>query len=150
MIGLNIFVWIFIIAGTLAYHLSDSSDYLRDSMNVALSLMTLILTAGVTFHGIRVSETLFSVKGNENIRVLRWRIVATAAVCTICFTVRTVFWLWEPIAKKYSPHGTYPWFFYTLVELPPTLMLFQSLAPLAQPTHDETKRRRRIGVHEHA
>ena len=131
---LNGFVWTVIIGLNVhivaRYSAHDYTDALRTADSIALSVATLVLTFGVTFYGFRISTVLFSSKGNARVAALKWKIVATAVVCTVCFTLRSVFWLWEPITGEYSPHGTYPWLFYTCNELLPSLMLFLSLAPI--------------------
>ena len=50
-------------------------------------------------------------------------------VCTGMFLTRAVFWAWYPVSRYLTPRGIYPWGFYTVVELVPTMLLFFVLAP---------------------
>lgn len=100
--------------------------------SMLLSLVVLIMTLGVVIFGRGMRRTMSLVELEAVVR-LRSNIGCAMSVCIVCFTVRAFFWLYHPIFHEFSPHGTYPWCYYTLVELPPLLTLFNTLAsPMRQ------------------
>jgi hypothetical protein len=97
---------------------------------IVLSVECFLLSVGFLFFGSRMYGRLRDPgRRNARIRLIARKVLAVLCVCCVCFGVRSVFWLWEPISGKYSPEGTYPFMHYTVTGLVPSVVLFGVMAP---------------------
>lgn len=69
------------------------------------------------------------------------KIMLAAAVCSICFFVRSVFWMWAPVtgdvlggADSTVNSIVYPWFYYEVPEILPGIAMMHLIAPRPQST----------------
>lgn len=123
---INLSVWALVFALSMS-HFATEKGALYNSGGVVLAALTLALMLVVMFFGYLMQDAMSMVQ-LEAVQRLRRSIIVTSIVCFVCFSTRTAIWLYHPLSGHRSPYWTYPWLFYTCVEIPPVVALFGTLA----------------------
>lgn len=133
---LNAIVWICVFGLSVAYwtkhdgQKSVSCPYCDELGYIFVSMGCMLVSIGFLYFGARMYCTLRKVSSNKQIRQIAKKVVIVASICFVCFSLRSIFWLWKPVAGEYSPKGTYPFMHYTVTELIPSIVLFIVLAQI--------------------
>eukprot|EP00467_Chlorarachnion_reptans_P006320 CAMPEP_0114510484 /NCGR_PEP_ID=MMETSP0109-20121206/13821_1 /TAXON_ID=29199 /ORGANISM="Chlorarachnion reptans, Strain CCCM449" /LENGTH=276 /DNA_ID=CAMNT_0001689813 /DNA_START=496 /DNA_END=1329 /DNA_ORIENTATION=+ len=140
--ALNAVVWIIVFALSIAYFwggrgsddVSHSCDKCYYAGILLIAFTCFVLAAGYLLFGLTLYCSLQKIVNHSNGKCVEMRramrkVLFVGIVCTVFFALRCIFWMWEPVTGNYSPEGTYPWLFYTVVELVPMLSLLITIAP---------------------
>ena len=138
---LNCFMWLAVFAlsvGTLADfrgNRSKSCPKCVEACIILIGVMLLVLAALFLVAAIKVYSSLMGVaagvveESGERARMAARKAIGVGSICFANFLLGTIFWLWQPVQGERAPKWSYPLFFYTIIELLPTNLLFLILAP---------------------
>ncbi len=151
---INATVWLLITALSVSYlydYVYDAKSHSVRSIScprcneggyTVISVFCFLLSIGFLIYGCRMFGLMRSLGysqrqlGNSRhdtvFHQIARKIGLVLGTCCICFLLRSIFWLWEPISGVYSPYGTYPFMHYTVTGILPSLLLFAVLAPGSQ------------------
>ncbi len=137
-VGINLAVWLCILSLSAAFW-ADYDAAAQESRScprcgaagyTVISVVCLLISLLFIGVGHSMYATLKSAgSGNRRIMAVARKVVIVGSVCAVCFLLRSVFWLWEPVSGQFSPPGSYPFLHYTVTGLLPTLVLNVVLAP---------------------
>ena len=128
-LSLNACNWVLVFALSFASELGGC-EACKNWGYILLSLECFLLSVGFLVFGSRMYARLRDPgRFNMRVRLIAMKVLCVLSVCCVCFGVRTIFWLWEPISGNFSPNGTYPFMHYTVTGLVPSLVLFVIMAP---------------------
>jgi hypothetical protein len=116
-----------------ALDLDTEDDHVYDWTNVLLAVLFFLQGLAALVYGCPMARLMRRAgRLSSKWTALLRRLLGLVLVQLLCNACRCIFFAWDPLAGEYSPEGTYPWFFYAVPELLPTIPMLLFMAPSAQ------------------
>lgn len=119
----NFWVWILVLSlFLLRFESCTASSRVSDAQTVALAAAYALLGIGFLIVSLRLAPRL------SRLPRVRRRIIIVSTCCVVCFVGRAGLFLVRPISgyrfEGLAERVLYPWFFYTVPEIVPSLVVF--------------------------
>jgi len=138
-LGLNVLFYVVIMAISAALYEHECGNLRKcyhDGIFI-LGLMFFVMATTFLGSGAYMMRSLAHAKRgargdilvNQGLDTIAKKIVLVGTLCFVCFSVQAALWMWSGIKGRQSskdspPRWTYPWFFYTIVEIVPAACFF--------------------------
>mmetsp|Transcript_41926 Transcript_41926/g.67420 ORF Transcript_41926/g.67420 Transcript_41926/m.67420 type:complete len:350 (-) Transcript_41926:191-1240(-) len=141
--GVNTVFWIVVLSLSIVffYGVKESNcDFCYDAGIILMSMASSILAILFLIFGFSMYSQLYRLIVDDfedpgarltivKLRTAMKKVLIVGSITAANFCVKAVFFLRHPVTHTYSERGTYPWLFYTVVELVPISLLFSTVAP---------------------